>query len=139
MYPWEPQQIERAKLSLRKAKQGSAADLLAKALVEGGIPAGEKALQDLISRKPDGPVFEEGDFNALGYRLFQESKVEPALFVMEKTVELYPASWNAWDSLGEVSAEAGRKERAIECYRKSLELNPKNKSGLAMLEKLEKG
>jgi tetratricopeptide (TPR) repeat protein len=139
MYPWEPQQIERAKLSLRKAKQGSAADLLAKALAEGGIPAGEKTLQDLISRKPDGPVFEEGDFNALGYKLFEEKKVEPALFVMEKTVELYPGSWNAWDSLGEVSAKAGKKERAIECYRKSLELNPKNKNGRAMLEQLEQG
>ncbi|MBP7865888.1 MAG: tetratricopeptide repeat protein [Acidobacteria bacterium] len=139
MFPWEPQQLERAKLSLLKAKQGCAAVILGKALNEGGIPAGEKILRDLIARKPDGPVLEEADFNALGYRCFQENRVEYALFVLEKTVELYPASWNAWDSLGEVSAKAGRKERAIECYRKSLELNPKNKNGVAMLEKLEKG
>ena len=71
-------------------------------------------------------------------RFLQENKVEPALFVMEKTVELFPDSWNAWDSLGEVSAKAGKKDRAIECYRKSLELNPKNKNGRAMLEQLEK-
>lgn len=138
MYPWEPQQIERAKLSLRKAKQGSAAVLLGKALDEGGIPAGEAVLKDLLDRRPAGPVFDEGDFNALGYKLSEEKKVEPALFVMEKTVELYPGSWNAWDSLGEVSAKAGKKDRAIECYRKSLELNPKNKNGRAMLEQLEK-
>lgn len=138
MYPWEPSQIERAKSALRKARLGSAADILGKALTEGGIPAGEKALRDLVARKADGPVFEEADFNALGYRYCQENKFEPACFVLEKTVELYPASWNAWDSLGEVSAKAGRKERAIECYRKSLALNPKNRNGQAMLEKLEK-
>lgn len=139
MLSLEPQQIERAKLALRKAKRGSAAVLLGKALDEGGIPAAEAALQSLLPRRPDGPVFDESDFNALGYRLLQENKVEPALFVMEKTVELFPDSWNAWDSLGEVSAKAGKKDRAIECYRKSLELNPKNKNGKAMLEKLEKG
>jgi predicted Zn-dependent protease len=139
MLALEPQQIERAKLSLRKAQLGSAADIFGKALAEGGIPSAEKKLKELQKRRPNGPVFEEGDFNTLGYRLFQENKVEPALFVMEKTVELYPASWNAWDSLGEVSAKAGRKDRAIECYHKSLELNPKNKNGKAMLEQLEKG
>lgn len=139
MYPWEPQQIERAKLALRKAKQGSAADIFGKALAEGGIPSAEKKLKELQRRRPNGPVLDEADFNALGYRLLHEAKLEPALFVFEKTVQLYPDSWNAWDSLGEVSAKAGKRDRAIECYRKSLELNPKNKNGRAMLDKLEKG
>lgn len=139
MLSLEPQQIERAKLSLRKAKQGSAADIFGNALAGGGIPSAEKKLKELQKRRPDGPVFDEGDFNALGYKLLQENKVEPALFVFEKTVLLYPDSWNAWDSLGEAAATAGRKARAIECYRKSLELNPKNKNGQAMLERLEKG
>jgi len=58
--------------------------------------------------------------------------------VLEKTVGLYPGSWNAWDSLGEVAAKSGRKERAIASYRKSLELNPNNKNGRAMLDRLEK-
>ena len=70
-------------------------------------------------------------------RLLQENKLEPSVFVMEKAVELYPDSWNAWDSLGEVLVKAGNKDRAIQCYRKSLELNPRNKNGREMIQKLE--
>lgn len=138
MLALEPQQIERARVALRKAKQGSAAALLGKALEEGGIPAGEAALNDLMARRPDGPVFEEGEFNALGYKLLQDNKVESAVFIFEKGAQLFPDSWNAWDSLGEAAAKAGKRDRAIECYRKSLELNPRNKNGKAMLEQLEK-
>jgi tetratricopeptide (TPR) repeat protein len=137
MFPWEKQQFNQARTALRKAKQGSAADVLGKALAEGGIPAAEKTLKDLMARRPEGPVFDEGDFNGLGYKLLGENNLESAVFVMEKTAELYPGSWNAWDSLGEVLANAGRKDRAIESYRKSLELNPKSKSGREMLQKLE--
>ena len=43
------------------------------------------------------------------------------------------------DAVREVLAKAGRKERAIETTRKSLELNPTSKNGRAMLERLEMG
>ena len=59
--------------------------------------------------------------------------------MFEKTTRLYPDSWNAWDSFAEAAAKAGRYEQAIAGYRKSLELNPGNKNGQAMLEKLTKG
>jgi Flp pilus assembly protein TadD len=71
--------------------------------------------------------------------LIEKNNLDPAVFVFEKNVEPYPGSWNAWDSLGEVLAKAGRKERAIETTRKSLELNPTSKNGRAMLERLEMG
>ncbi len=129
MFSWERSQIEQAKAALRKAKLGSAAELFGKALAEGGVPAAEKKLKELQKRRANGPVFDEADFNALEF----------ALYVFETTARLYPDSWNAWDSLGETAAKAGRKEQAIAGYRKSLELNPGNKNGQAMLEKLEKG
>jgi len=139
MFSWERSQIEQARQALRKAKLGSAAELFGKALADGGIPAAEQKLQELLARREsNGPVFDEGDFNTLGYRLLQENHPESAVFVLEKTVGLYPGSWNAWDSLGEVAAKSGRKERAIASYRKSLELNPNNKNGRAMLDRLEK-
>jgi hypothetical protein len=72
MFPWEPPQIERARTALRKAKSGSAAAVVGKALADGGIPAAEKALQELLTRRDTGPVFDENDFNALGYRFLQE-------------------------------------------------------------------
>lgn len=137
MLPWEPQQIERARTALRKARLGSAATIVGQALADGGIPAAEKTLQELLSRRDTGPVFEELDFNALGYRFLQERSLENAVYVFEKAVQLYPDSWNVYDSLGEALVQAGQKERAIKSYRKSLELNPRNKSGREALERLE--
>ena len=137
MLSWA-EQIERAKVALRKAKQGSAADLFGKALAEGGVPAA--AEKKLMARRPDGPVFEEGDFNALGYQLVQENKLESALFVFEeKTV---PSSTRTPGTPGTASVryrprrEKGPGHRVLP---QSLELNPKNKNGRAMLRRLEKG
>ena len=90
-------------------------------------------------RRDTGPVFDESDFNTLGYRLLQEGNLEGAVYLFEKAAQLYPDSWNAYDSLGEALAQAGLKERAIECYRKSLELNPRNANGRETLKRLETG
>ncbi len=125
MFSWEPPQIEKAKTAVRKAKLGSAAAVVGKELDSGGIPAAQKVLKKLLARRDkDGPVFDEADFNALGYKLMQENKLEAAVYMFEKGAELYPDSWNAYDSLGECLAKAGKRERAIESYRRSLELNP---------------
>lgn len=139
MLPFERPEIEQARTALRKARLGSAAELFGKALLEGGVPAAEKKLKQLLKSRANGPVFDEADFNAFGYKLLQDSRLDPALYVFETVTRLYPDSWNAWDSLGEAAAKAGLKERAIASYRKSIELNPQNKNGKAMLEKLEKG
>jgi carboxyl-terminal processing protease len=139
MFSWERTQIDQAKVVLRKAKLGSAAELFGKALAEGGVPAAEKKLKELQKRRVNGPVFDENDFNNLGYQLLQENRLESAVYVFETNVRLYPDSWNAWDSLGEILGKAGQKERAIKSYRKSLELNPGNKNGKAVLKQLEAG
>jgi carboxyl-terminal processing protease len=139
MLPWEVPQIEQVKTAILKQKQGSAADVLGKALADGGLPAAEKALVQLSNQRDHGgPVFDEADFNALGYRLMQENNLESALYVFEKNVQLYPDSSNAHDSLGEVFLKAGRKAQAIESYRKSLALNPGNANARLKLKELEK-
>ena len=138
MFPWELQQIERAKTAVRKQRLGSAADALGESLAKGGIPAADAKLRELLARRgKDSPVFDEADFNNLGYRFLQENNIEAAVYVLEKTTELYPDSWNAYDSLGEVLAKAGQKARAIENYRKSLALNPGNKNAQAVLKQME--
>jgi carboxyl-terminal processing protease len=139
MFSWEQAQIEQAKAALRKAKLGAAAELFGKALAEGGVPAAEKKLKKLLKSRQDGPVFDENDFNNLGYQLLQENKLESAVYVFETNARLYPESWNTWDSLGEILGKAGQKERAIKSYRKSLELNPGNRNGKAALKQLGAG
>ncbi len=51
-------------------------------------------------------------------------------------VEEYPDAFNPYDSLGEAYAEAGQLDLAIENYEKSVELNPENTNGVAVLERL---
>jgi tetratricopeptide (TPR) repeat protein len=139
MLPYEVPQIEQAKVSIRKQKFGSAAAVLEKALNDGRVAAAEKVLADLLARRGDaGPVFDEGDFNNLGYRLLKETNLESALYVFEKNVVLFPTSANAHDSLGEALALAGRREQAIEHLRKAIELDPTNASARARLKELEK-
>lgn len=140
MYSYELPQIEAAKAAVRKRKLGSAADIFGKALAEGGTAAADAKLEEMLARRDKGgPVFDENDFNNLGYKLLQEGKLDEAVHVMEKCASIYRDSWNAYDSLGEVLAKAGQRERAIASYRRSLELNPGSKSGQAALKQLEGG
>jgi tetratricopeptide (TPR) repeat protein len=136
MFPSEVAQIERARLEVRKAKLGSAARMIGQALADGGSPAAESRFQELLARRDTGPVFDEADFNALGYQLLQAGDVENAVFAFEKGAQLYPDSWNAHDSLGEALLKAGRKEQAVQHYRKSLELNPRNQGAKKILEEM---
>jgi Flp pilus assembly protein TadD len=65
-----------------------------------------------------------------------EKRFREAIAVLKLNVELYPGSWNVYDSLGEAYMLNGDKALAISNYEKSLELNPKNSNGALMLKKL---
>jgi tetratricopeptide (TPR) repeat protein len=70
--------------------------------------------------------FGEATLNTLGYALLGEAKPADAVAIFRLNAEQYPESANAWDSLGEGHLAAGDRERAIEAYEKSLELEPEN-------------
>ena len=78
----------------------------------------------------------EGFINSTGYRLMGQNKLTDAIRIFQLNVELYPKSWNAYDSLGEAYMDHGDKELAIQNYQKSLELNPKNAGAVQALSKL---
>ena len=50
---------------------------------------------------------------------------------------MFPKGFNTYDSLGEAYMENGDKSLAIQNYKKSLELNPKNTHAVEKLKKLE--
>jgi Flp pilus assembly protein TadD len=76
--------------------------------------------------------------NRLGYDLLREKRSADAIEILKLNVEMFPASANAHDSLGEAYAEAGDKERAVKAYAKSLDLNPKNRNVVDKLAALMK-
>jgi tetratricopeptide (TPR) repeat protein len=51
-------------------------------------------------------------------------------------VELFPKSWNVYDSLAEAYAVKGEKGLAIQYYERSLELNPDNQNAKDQLKNL---
>ncbi len=105
-------------------------------LLAGDTDAPVKAYQGLCRKDPKDPAVDENRLNGLGYRLMAEKKYREAIAVLKLNVELYPGSWNVYDSLGEAYMLNGDKALAIWNYEKSLELNPKNSNGAQMLKKL---
>jgi Flp pilus assembly protein TadD len=63
--------------------------------------------------------------------------MKEAIEVFRLNVELFPDSWNVYDSLGEAYMNKGDTKLAIDNYKKSVELNPNNTAGIEALKKLE--
>jgi predicted alpha/beta superfamily hydrolase len=78
--------------------------------------------------------------NQLGYQMMQsknEIDKAKALDFFILNTENYPNSFNAFDSLGEAYESLGEKEKAVENYAKSLELNPDNEHAKMKIETLK--
>jgi tetratricopeptide (TPR) repeat protein len=85
-----------------------------------------------------GYDFMGGSNNPNPYRFAEEHKYKEALEILKLNAELFPNSWNAHDSYGEILVLMGQKEEAIKEYKRSIELNPKNSGGKKVLENLLK-
>jgi tetratricopeptide (TPR) repeat protein len=110
---------------------------LAPLLEEGDIPAADstyRAVKDLGEFDLD-----TRGMNRLGYRLLSKGRVEAAVAVFEWNVESDPTWGNAYDSLGEALLALGQRERAIENYRKALELEPENENAKKVLSTIARG
>lgn len=78
----------------------------------------------------------EWELNRLGYELLENDYIEASLKVFKINTEIYPESFNVYDSMGEALAKAGKNEEAIASYQKALELNPNLISSIEALKKL---
>jgi tetratricopeptide (TPR) repeat protein len=127
---WVPQ--VKAALDPRK----SIVETLSATIASSGVDAAVTRYHDLKSAAPTTYNFDEDQLNDLGYRLIRAKKYKDAIRIFQLNVEVYPQSSNAYDSLGEAYMDNGDKALAIANYQKSLQLNPKNRNGELMLQKL---
>ncbi|UCE17192.1 MAG: tetratricopeptide repeat protein [Gemmatimonadota bacterium] len=118
--------------------QTFAAHVVQKTLAESGIEAAVQKYYELQSGSDNQIHFDENSFNALGYTLLGEGKIDEAVEILKLNVEAYPDSWNVYDSLGEAYMNNGNTKLAVENYEKSLEINPENTNAVEMLERLKK-
>ncbi len=113
----------------------SAAAILYKEIEEKGIDA---AISDIKKLKDSKEYdFNEAEINMMGYTFMRSGKIKEAIEVFKLNVELFPGSWNVYDSLGEAYMNNGDTKLAIDNYKKSIELNPNNTGGIETLKKLE--
>lgn len=120
-----------------KFKQGEfAADVIDKVHESEGIESALKKYDALKNATTDRVIFTEGSFNLLGYKYLNAGKIKEAVEIFKLNARAYPESFNVYDSLGEAYMKNGENDLAIENYKKSLELNPKNENAQKMLETL---
>lgn len=100
---------------------------------EKSVPYFKKA----VELNPNG-LAGAGGINGLAYQLAGAGKTDAALELLKMGVELHPREANLYDSIGEFYAKKGDKEKAVEHYRKALEIDPKLKTSLEALERLSK-
>ncbi|AUD02059.1 serine hydrolase [Spirosoma pollinicola] len=97
----------------------------------------EKTKQKLTAWKADKAYnASEEDVNVVGYELLRDGKTKEAITVFTLNAEAYPNSFNVYDSRGEAYKAMGNKAAAIQDYKKSVALNPRNTNGYAMLKEL---
>jgi tetratricopeptide (TPR) repeat protein len=135
---------EKVNLSWQKimenGAENSAAVHFAKALKKEGKDHAAEVLQKLQKLAQSGEsdiYFKESEFNTLGYLFLYNDRADEAIFVFKNNVDMYPDSWNTYDSLGEGLLVAGKYGKARKFYEKSIAMNPENENGKKMLAKID--
>lgn len=108
-----------------------------KTLAEGGVDAARAALREARATDPKAQLFREETLLFWAYSRMKPATVDVAIDALELVREARPDSFNAYDSLGMAHATKGDRARAVELYRRSLELFPGNDSAVTELEKLD--
>jgi len=112
----------------------SLAEVLLNLIGQEGLATAEARYESLTNEGAYDLV--ESEINRAGYQLMQEGKLEAAATLFKWNMEAFPQSFNVYDSYGEVLMNMGQTEKAIEYYKKSIEINPGNQNGIDMLEKM---
>jgi glyoxylase-like metal-dependent hydrolase (beta-lactamase superfamily II) len=124
-------QIYSGKISLSTAIQGIVG--------RDGFSAAFSQLSGDVLKDRKKYFYSDAELTGLGYWLLQQLKdKEGAVQIFQLNTELHPDSWNAFDSLAEAFFEKGDKQKALELYKKSLQLNPANENGKKFVERIEK-
>jgi putative CocE/NonD family hydrolase len=93
-----------------------------------GAQKGEEIFHNVREAYPDTLFFAERRMNGLGYKLLFSDKIGEAIVVFRMNIEAYPDAWNVYDSMAEAYMHNKERQKAIEFYKKSFEINPDNEN-----------
>ena len=84
------------------------------------------------------PIIREHTLNGLGYSHLSNNEFDKAINIFKINIALYPNSSNTYDSTGDAYLKKKDTLNAIVYYKKSLAINPENRSAKRTLTKLTK-
>jgi Tfp pilus assembly protein PilF len=103
----------------------------------GGIDAALAEYQTLKgSNRHNQHFYSATTLNNAGYLLMNAGKMDEAAKILALNLAEYPEDPNSYDSMAEVYMKMGNSARAVELYRKSLEMDPGNENAVKMLAEL---
>jgi len=91
----------------------------------------DKALSgylEIQKQDSNSELFNQNEFNRLGYRFLREEEYQDAISVFKINVALFPESSNVYDSLAEAYLKSGDSLNAYNNYKKALDLDSDNKN-----------
>lgn len=99
----------------------------------------ENAMTVVNEKKQKDPGYKltEHDLNTLGYVLLNKGRKKEAVEIFKLNIQLFPFSWNVYDSQGEAYESLGDSNLAVSNYQHSLELNPANTNAEDRIKKLK--
>lgn len=112
-----------------------ASDAVARTVAERGVTAAVEQFRKIAS-DPGGRYAmgaPEHELNALGYGALRLRDFDLAIDVFKLNTELFPDSWNPWDSLGEAYLAAGRTEAGNRAYARAREMRDRGGAVIALL------
>lgn len=107
-------------------------------IIEQGYQAALKEYYLMKEQSIEKYLSSERGFNSIAYGLLAAKAIKEAIEILEIGIIEFPEASNLYDSLGEMYLAHGDKRKALENYKKSVELNSNNLSGKKVLEELEK-
>lgn len=126
------------------APKKSLAKIYGHVLMRKGAIEAQQTLETL-KKDTNSYYLSEDEMNSLGYDFVGNSNpyhlpvqhfYKQAVETFKTNVELFPGSWNAYDSYAEALLADGQKQEAIKMYRKSIELNPGNENAKKVLQQI---
>lgn len=111
-------------------------------LKENGPDAAVELYYDLKRNNPDEYSLEENDVVYVAYKLDQHDRTAEAVRFFEVCAREFPAGQYAYlchHKMADAYKAQGRKDLALEHFRKAVELNPEDNEAATMVKELEAG
>ncbi len=106
--------------TVEAGRLGDDATLPVLELAAGRFDTAVASWRAIEAATPKSGAIDEPLFNRLGYRSLQAGDIATAIEILRFVTVVRPESSNAFDSLGEAYAAAGKRDLAIAAYRTSL-------------------